>query len=708
LSRPETLLALPVLFNLWVLRAERLYAHPLNDTSVHLAMVRWATQRMREGHLPFDGWFPRLSMGLPQFHHYQSLPHTLAGVLGLVIGPTNAVTWTLYLGVALWPLSVYLGVRLFDLDRRTAIAAAVMAPLISSASSYGWEHGSYTWRGLGVWSQIWGMWLMPIAVPLGWRAVQRGKRYALASGTLGLTFAGHFLTGYVTMLSLGLWTLITPKEFVSRAKRAALIGVGAIVTIAWVVVPLIADTKYSNQTAFNRGVFWNDSYGARKILWWLFRGEVFDYGRFPTISIFVAVGAGLCVARFRSDERARAILSFSVFSLLLWFGRATFGPLTKLLPGGEDLIMHRFISGVHTGGIMLAGIGAVYSGQLALRGLRWLGVTLSEMNVRRVLPVAFVFLLIPGALSIKSYDDQGRRLIVAQRQTDATTGKAVDRLIKQATDANDGRIYAGLPSNWARTQYRLYGVPLYIETLDQEADGLGFTLRVQSLMSDVEAYFDETDAAQYNLFNVRYALLPAERPVPPNSTVVGRAGIYRLYRIATTGYFDVVDTVAPPIVTNRKHMNLAPSQFLKDPGLAFGRLKQVAFDGAKAPLPTSLDGRVTGVAGTVRETEVDPDHGEFAATVHARRTAIVLLKATYHPRWRVTVDGKEVKPEIIAPALVGVRVSAGQHDVRFGYRSFQWYLPLWILGGLTLVALARGPQWLADGRLPLLGRRRRR
>lgn len=698
-------MALPVLFNLWVLRAERLFAHPLNDTSVHLAMVRWATERMQDGHLPFDGWFSRLSFGLPQFHHYQSLPHTLTGLLGLGIGPENAVMWVLYLGVALWPLAVYCGVRLFDLDRTTAIAAALMAPLINSASSYGWEHGSYTWRGLGVWSQIFGMWLMPIAVPLGWRAVQRGKRYALASGTLGFTFATHFLTGYVTMLSLGLWTLITPKEFVSRAKRAAIIGIGALLTISWVVVPLLLDTKYSNQTSFNRGVFWNDSYGARKILWWLFRGEVFDYGHFPTISIFVAIGAALCVARFRSDERARAVLSFSVFSLVLWFGRATFGSLTKILPGGEDLIMHRFISGVHTGGIILAGIGAVYAGQLLLKGLHQLKIAIADVHVRRALPVLLVLSLIPGAQWIYRYDNQGKKLIEAQRITDANEGSGVDRLIDIAKKANDGRIYAGLPSNWARNEYRLYGVPLYIETLNQEADGVGFTLRVQSLMSDVEAFFNENDPAQYNLFNIRYALLPAARPVPPNGTVIERSGQYVLYKIPTAGYLELVDTVTPTIVANRKHMNLAPAEFLRNPDVALGRLRQVRIGDDPAPPPTSIDGRVTGRPGTVHETVTDADHGVFAATVRARRTSVVLLKATYHPRWEVTVDGKKVKPEMIAPALVGVHVGPGEHQVLFKYRSFQWFLPLWLIGALTLVVLARGPKWLAGRRLPLLGRR---
>src|ERR671936_903418 len=60
---PWLLVAFAVGFNLWVLRAEALPARYLNDASVHFSMVRWAEQRIREGHLPFDGWYPYLSLG---------------------------------------------------------------------------------------------------------------------------------------------------------------------------------------------------------------------------------------------------------------------------------------------------------------------------------------------------------------------------------------------------------------------------------------------------------------------------------------------------------------------------------------------------------------------------------------------------------------------------------------------------------------------
>ena len=63
--------------------------------------------------------------------------------------------------------------------------------------------GSYTWRGLGVWSQLWGMWLLPLSWGFSWRAViGRSRSYGVAALLVGLTFACHFITGYMALLVL--------------------------------------------------------------------------------------------------------------------------------------------------------------------------------------------------------------------------------------------------------------------------------------------------------------------------------------------------------------------------------------------------------------------------------------------------------------------------------------------------------------------------
>jgi hypothetical protein len=78
--------------------------------------------------------------------------------------------------------------------------------------------------------------------------------------------------------------------------------------------------------------------------------------------------------------------------------------------------------------------------------------------------------------------------------------------------------------------------------------------------------------------------------------------------------------------------------------------------------------------------------------VVANRPAAVLLKATYDPRWTVTVDGFPAKPVMMAPSFVGVDVPLGRHVVRFHYRPYGDYPILLALGGLTLLGLIVVPR----------------
>ena len=75
-------------------------------------------------------------------------------------------------------------------------------------------------------------------------------------------------------------------------------------------------------------------------------------------------------------------------------------------------------------------------------------------------------------------------------------------------------------------------------------------------------------------------------------------------------------------------------------------------------------------AGVVTDQDVDLRDGRATATVIAERPAMVMLKASFDPRWQVTVDGIPVEPEMIAPSFVGRMVPAGEHVVRFVYEPF--------------------------------------
>src|SRR5262249_53356873 len=466
-------------FGLVALRAETTPVPNLNDSAFHQQMVRWADGQIREGRVPLDGWFPDLSLGSSFFHHYQSLPETLTPYAARVPGSADDAASLCLLSrpPGLGPISVSPATRLLDWDSWTAAAAAAVSPLVVSAPGYGFEHGSYTFQGYGVYSQLWAMWLLPIAWGLTWRAVAHGKRYAAAAAALAFTIACHFITGYLALLTVGVWAIVLADAgFLRRLGRAAIVAVGSLLVAAWVLVPLIRDTKWTTQSEFYTGTFFNDSYGARKVLGWLFTGRLFDSGRFPVITLLALAGAIVCAERVRREPRARALLGAFVLSLLLFFGRRTWDGLIDVFPGFRDIQIHRFIVGVHLAGILLAGV-----------GLAWLVRTASGLVQRRVggryavaLAAVAVWLcvgvLAPAWVERGRYDERGADFIHAQQVVDRTDGRDLDRLVALVRARGRGRVYAGLRGNWG-IQYVVGTVPVHVWLADHDVDAIGFTFR---------------------------------------------------------------------------------------------------------------------------------------------------------------------------------------------------------------------------------------
>ena len=120
----------------------------------------------------------------------------------------------------------------------------------------------------------------------------------------------------------------------------------------------------------------------------------------------------------------------------------------------------------------------------------------------------------------------------------------------------------------------------------------------------------------------------------------------------------------------------------------------MAYDGGAAAAPTlPVDATAEGPAGTSTDVLVEAQDGYFAGDVTANRTAAVMLKATYDPRWHVTVDGKAASPYMVVPGFVAVTVGPGAHTIVFQYAPYGGYGLLLGIGVLSLVLLAIGP-WL--------------
>jgi hypothetical protein len=59
----------------------------------------------------------------------------------------------------------------------TAAVGGLLAPLIATDGLFGFDFNSYVWRGYGLYTQLWAMVLLPVAVAQGYVTLRDGKGY---------------------------------------------------------------------------------------------------------------------------------------------------------------------------------------------------------------------------------------------------------------------------------------------------------------------------------------------------------------------------------------------------------------------------------------------------------------------------------------------------------------------------------------------------
>jgi hypothetical protein len=217
-------------------------------------------------------------------------------------------------------------------------------------------------------------------------------------------------------------------------------------------------------------------------------------------------------------------------------------------------------------------------------------------------------------------------------------------------------------------------------------------LRTASLVADNEAYFNQNDPTQYQLYNIRYILMPDGMTPPVVATLIASSGRHHLWEVAASGYLEVVDT-AGIIEANRTDMAAQMQPFMHSTAFEQGQLATVAFNGGVAGTPTLPIGATPNSSpGSSADVLVEAQNGLFAGTVIANRTATVVLKASFDPRWLVTVDGKIAAPYMVVPGFVAVTVQPGRHSVVFQYIGYSHYPLLLAIGAGTFVLLAAWPR----------------
>lgn len=494
-------------FNLYALYPEVAIKVPsLNDNALHIQAVERALTAILMWQDPTDHWMAAASsFGYPLFHHYQNLPHvvTAAVYLPLAVVTRGALSltdwfdWLRYFLLALFPLSLYWSMRRIGFEQFVSAVAALLSSLVATNGLLGLEYGSYLWRGGGVYTQMWGMLLLPPALAMSWVYLRDGRGYFWSVLLVVATVLCHLLSGYILAGSIIGSTLFALPGMAWRLRitRLAFLGIPAAVIAAYFLLPLLLDSTYQTHSLFEPQ--WHyDSMGAAWTLNALLHGELFDFGRFPALTILAAIGFAVCVWNWR-EARYRIPIVLFVLWLLVFFGRPTRGALLDVLPLAREVNYQRMISGIHLAGIMLAGIG------LAMLWTRAWSYRDKRLLITPAL--ATLVLLMPVYQERLGFMAGDARLMSETRGALDAEEPNIQRLIETLSELPPGRVYAGLPGTWG-ANYKFGSVPMYDVIYAAGLDMLAYPFASFSHNSNLAWGFADGKQEQYNTDYAKLAL----------------------------------------------------------------------------------------------------------------------------------------------------------------------------------------------------------
>ncbi|MCX6793606.1 MAG: YfhO family protein [Candidatus Gottesmanbacteria bacterium] len=709
-------------FNLWLYRAEPTAKVDPNDNTFQFALV-YRTNQMWDFanktcsgniltfpicHFSYlaDHWVPNWNEGYNLPFYYSHIPqimivgsYRLLHSIFSIHPPAGGSLFTyyhfiIYFLLCLFPLSVFLALRVTGVSWITAGFGALLASQISTDGFYGLDPASFLWRGYGLSSQLFAMIWLPLAIAYCWRAFGNKRAIFPAIIFLILTTAGHIGIGIMAFLSLIPLALARPSK--KTFMTLGLISSIAIFFLSYWILPAMLSDQYHNFS------FWDpiwkfNSYGAKEIITRLGNGALFDFGRLPLYTGLIFIGI------FSAGSVTNAFSLLFLFFLLLYFGRTSWGNILNLIPAMKEFHLSRFIVGVHLAGLFLSPI-----------GLTWLISRITSHVSRLVrIPIKFITIIIFIIVIVFVFPTVYRQTIRYANYNETLIAQANGNYAKQSPDVNalvstlqelgesaPGRVFSGRGGSWGH-DFRLAETTMTMYLGNFALPTVLWLPETWSPNGDTEQYFRENKVEDYELYNIRYVATPAnlaKENIQPFWKLIKENPSWKLYEVSTSGYFTA--GVRPAVVASDKYsFTNVIRLWIQSSDPKNGLYPQLSFDIKKYPvnvgLPNfkmtddvtfiTLDNKIHNVfsepprylanlspLSNVKITDQTDDTDMiFSAKVSVPdgcTECMVILKQTYHPNWRVTVDGKSVPPIIVFPFFIGIPVNEGTHQIVAAYQ----------------------------------------
>jgi hypothetical protein len=613
------------------------------------------------------------------FAYYQHLPALAAlGLNRASFGEVDLLTSMnviRYVLLVLFPLTVFLSMRWMRFPVAAAAFGAAGSSLLVTINSFGFDYQSYLWRGYGMYTQLWAMHMAFLTIAAAYRALRFGKSVWVASLLLGLFVLTHLLYAYIVGIAIVVLTFwgIRRHNALQRFVRLGVIGSFALVISAYMWLPLITTLGgYLNNSPYLQAEKY-DSYGAETILGWLVSGQLFDFGRWPMLTGLFFVGV---VAAILSRMKvAWVALALFVVWLVIYFGRPTWGPLVDLLPLHDALFLHRFVGAVHLGAILLMGVGGA--------ALWYLVVASGEARRVGIAVLLITLWFVPLINERVAYYDentawQRRSMVALESDADAQAILAAVRELPRGS----GRVFMGLRAGFGG-EMRFQDLPFYSLLYFHAIEGLPPPGGGGSLNGDFIWDFNDQVAADFDRWNVGWMVAPADYAAAPFLTPVLETAKYTLYRAPTSGYGTFGRLIARDAHANQETLFATNLAWERGPSSDIGEYIRHDY-----PAKAIGEGPLSAPAcpdGTIPFQSFQAGLLRFVAECSTDSTFII--KTTWHPNWKVTVDGEVVQDFMVSPSHIGVPFPAGRHAITAQYEPTPAKQPLAIVGLIAIAVL---------------------
>jgi hypothetical protein len=338
----------------------------------------------------------------------------------------------------------------------------------------------------------------------------------------------------------------------------------------------------------------------------------------------------------------------------------------------ERLHFHRFIGGVHLAAILLIGLGGEWL---------WQQAAAVPDRFRTVIPgLVILALMVPALRERQAYYAVNTQWMERARQA-LDADQEARTILSALQELPPGRTYAGRRDNWGKRMR--VGDLHFFDLLTFHQTVAISPYESFSLNADLIWHLDDRNPAHYTLFNVKYIVAPRDLAMPAFLGRIKPTSRYILYRAETSGYAQFARVIDPMSMTSQSSLFSRNRDWLLSADPAAGRFIRYDYPDGKGRSEGGLSSGCAG-AGMITEERVQP--GRLDLRVQCAEAATLVLKMTFHPNWRVTIDGRRQPAFMVSPSFIGVNVPAGLHQLRAEYRSPLYKTALLLLGACTLLA----------------------